>query len=228
MRLLSEDETLDAALAGRSIARFGDGELRLMLGGKGGNAISQRGDPRLAEELRRLLVGPSKSLVCLPRLDKRLDAKSRHIWTRYMGERRYNQYYRQDVYGSTHVTRPDQAVWINRPDYWDKVRRLWAGKYVLLVKGTERSLRVDMLPEARMVVPIGAPRIDAYECVDELERVILDYPPDCVSILCVGATATVLAERLARAGRHALDLGHIGMMWRRCKDGKIPEWKGKP
>jgi hypothetical protein len=28
-RVLSEDETLDAALAGRSLARYGDGELRI-------------------------------------------------------------------------------------------------------------------------------------------------------------------------------------------------------
>ena len=222
MKLLDEDQTLDAALAGRSIARFGDGELRLATGGQ---AISQRKDKRLAEELRRMLVGPTASLVCLPRVDRRFDPKSTHIWTRYMGKP-YAKLYQQATYGSTHVTRPDQAVWINRPDYWDKVRRLWAGKLVLLVKGTERSLRVDMLSEARMVVPIGAPRVDAYECVDELEKVILDYPPDCVSILCVGATATVLAERLALVGRQALDLGHLGMMWRRCVAGRIPTWTG--
>jgi hypothetical protein len=34
-------------------------------------------------------------------------------------------------------------------------------------------------------------------------------------IICLGPTATVLAERLAKKGVHALDLGHIGMFMRR-------------
>lgn len=219
MKLLTEDETLDAALSGCSIARFGDGELRLMLG-SGSSAISQRADKRLAKELRQLLAGPTKSLVCLPRLCPGSPPKQRHIWTRYMGEARYNKYYTQPIYGSTHITRPDSAPWIDRQDYWKRMRSLWAGRDVLLVIGTLRSLRPDMMPEAKSVTVVNGPRVDAYEVVDNLEKVLLDYPEDYVSVLCLGATATVLAERLARTGRQALDLGHVGMMMRRVDENR--------
>jgi hypothetical protein len=232
VRILTEDKTIDAALGGRSISRFGDGELRLALGG-GRSAISQRADQRLARELQRILIGPSEALICLPRLTpgQPMPEKQRRIWTRYMGEARYNRFFRQAEYGSTHVTRPDSAPWIDRPDYWRKVRRLWSDRRVLLVKGTERSLRVVDLstcfgpwagddPPAREVVPIDVPRVDAYEVIDDLEKVILDYPPDYVSVLCCGATATCLAERLARSGRHALDLGHVGMFLRRISENR--------
>jgi hypothetical protein len=221
--ILTEDETIDAALAGRSLARFGDGELRLLMG-VGSSAISQRADPKLGLELQRLLVGPSKSLVCLPRLVDgdmgiKMPAKQHDIWVRYMRQHRYNRFYRQALYGSTHCTRPDSAPWIDRGDYWDKVRRLWAGKRTVLVAGTVRSLTPDMMRDAKSVEVVGGPRRDAYEVIDNLEKVCLDTTAD-VFVLCMGATATVLAERLAKRGRHALDLGHVGMMMRRVEQNR--------
>lgn len=234
MKLLTEDETIDAALAGRSIARLGDGELRLAVGGK---AAAQRRDDKLRDELQRMLLGPTKSLVCLPRLvagDQgiAMPAKQHHIWTRYMGERRYKQFYRQAVYGSTHVTRPDSAPWIDRPDYWAKVRALWAGKNVVLVKGKDRNIRLDLLTDARSVVTLEGPAKNAYAEVNTIEKDILwEYNggslerPDIV-ILCLGPTATVLAERLTKQGVHALDLGHLFMMLRRIAEDRRTWFKG--
>lgn len=220
MKILTEDETIEQALRGRSIARFGDGELRLALGG-GSQAISQRADKRLAVELRGILA-KSRALACLPRLTpgQPMPDKQRGIWTRYMTEDRFTRMYRQKVYGSTHITRPDSAPWIDHPAYWERLAMLWTGKRALLVKGTERSLRVEDLSAAREVVPLQTPRVDAYEVIDNLERVILDYSDEYVSILCCGATATCLADRLARKGRHALDLGHVGMMMRRVRENR--------
>jgi hypothetical protein len=72
-----------------------------------------------------------------------------------------------------------------------------------------------MMSEASHVDVVDGPRVDAYDVIDDLEHYALLFPASQPIILCIGATATVLAERLARKGRHAIDLGHVGMMMRR-------------
>jgi 2-polyprenyl-3-methyl-5-hydroxy-6-metoxy-1,4-benzoquinol methylase len=62
------------------------------------------------------------------------------------------------------------------------------------------------------VQAITAPRQHAYTYIEQIEEQV--GRPGKPIILCLGATATVLADRLARKGEHALDLGHIGMFMR--------------
>jgi hypothetical protein len=57
-------------------------------------------------------------------------------------------------------------------------------------------------------------RRDAYSQIDELEAACLRSGM-ARAILCAGPTASCLAMRLSRKGMHAIDLGHIGMFWRR-------------
>jgi hypothetical protein len=58
--VLPERETLEAILSGRSIARYGDGELRVALGRK---CVSQEADPKLAKELRAILADEQNGLL---------------------------------------------------------------------------------------------------------------------------------------------------------------------
>lgn len=207
-RVLSEDETLDLALAGKSITRFGDGELRLA---KGGRSASQEPDSRLMIELRHILKDSSPALCCLPSPYGGTPRKK--SWERYAGKG-WNHYFGQKVYGSAFITRPDNAPWIDRPDYWQKIRALWQGAHVTLVVGDQRSLRErELEDEAATLTVIWSETKNAYAEIDELEQRI-GTPPGPV-ILCLGATATCLAVRLARKKVHALDLGHIGMFMRR-------------
>jgi hypothetical protein len=52
------------------------------------------------------------------------------------------------------------------------------------------------------------PQRDAYNEIDAIEAGI--GTPKGTVFLCLGPCATVLAERLAVKGVHALDLGHLG------------------
>lgn len=208
-RVLTEDETIDAALAGKSLSRFGDGELRLAVGG---TSISQRERSKaLREELCDILKSPpTNCLVCIPRLGPGLNDKQ---WNKYATRVYTNLYDENRTYGSLHVTRPDSAPHIDRPDYWDKVRQLWAGKSVVLVRGCDRSLVPSHLRSAARTREVMGYRVDSYKIVNQIEAEI--GQTDETVILCLGATATVLAARLARRGMHALDLGHAGMFARR-------------
>jgi len=207
-KILSELETI-AACHNRSLARFGDGELRLAIGGA---CSSQRADKKLATELRRLLVEPCDTLVGIPNFAQ---TPNRATWDRYAAHP-YDKFYKLPLYGSAFITRPDNAPWIDTPDYWDAVRGLWAGKLVTLVLGDRKSLTPEMIAEGEtggtVKRVIDAARTHAFQDIDALQEEIGTEPG--LVLMCVGATATALARRLDDKGVHALDLGHIGMFMR--------------
>jgi 2-polyprenyl-3-methyl-5-hydroxy-6-metoxy-1,4-benzoquinol methylase len=205
--VLTELETLERAHAGESLARYGDGELKLALGR---DCISQKADPRLAAELQQVLHAKAPVLPCIP---SPRNAKG-ESWARFATAGFLALYDAGLTYGSAFITRPDSAPWIDTPDYWTRVTDLWRGRDVVLVAGTERSLRESMLTEAASVTEVRdeVSHRDAYGRIDEIEERI--GTPSGRVLLCLGPTATVLAARLARKGVHALDLGHIGMFMR--------------
>lgn len=202
--VIDEAATLAAATT-NCLARFGDGELSLALGG---NCVSQVADPALSKELRKILEnGDRELLVGIPNLR----SKTKDAWKKY-GADKYLALYGKGTFGSSFITRPDSAPWIDTPEYWSKLGTLWRGRDVVLVKGTERSLRASMLIGAGDIREVDGPRRDAFAQVDQiLERI---GTPHCSVLMCLGATATVLAARLARRGIHAVDLGHVGMFMR--------------
>lgn len=196
-------------LAGSSIARFGDGELKLALGR---NCVSQVAHPKLRTELLHILKHPGKCLVGIPNIT--VPGPKAAGWDQYLRSPWVDLYDQKITYGSAFVTRPDSAPWIDTPEFWTSVVDLWRGRDVLLVKGTERSLRLDMLKDAKSVCEVDAPARDAYVACDDLFAGLKNE--DRRVLLCLGATATVLAWRLAQEGVHAIDLGHIGMTMRKA------------
>lgn len=199
MKVLTEDETIDAALSGRSLARYGDGEMKLVLGK---DCISQKTDPALTRELREILKA-SPAMVCIPNPK---NAKPK-VWDQYF-KSPYAGYY-EGTYGSAFITRPDNAPWIDRPDYWAKVKALWEGRDVTLVVGSDRSLTPAMMAGALSVREVWGPRTSAYV---ELQRIEDEVgTPDGIVLICLGAAGTCLAHRLAKKGVWAVDAGHIGM-----------------
>lgn len=216
---LSEADTVERSIAGANLARFGDGEFALAIGR---NCVSQKGDPKLAAELRAILEkAPKGCLPCLPNPYGGTPKKAN--WQRFES---YSLTLGKQEYGSAFITRPDSAPWIDTAAYWERVRALWVGKDVTLVKGSERSLRVDMMPDARSVREVWGTYRDAYNSpggdtrdhpsaarnIDQLTDAI--GTPGHTVLMCLGATATVMAARLARKGVHVVDLGHLGMFMR--------------
>jgi hypothetical protein len=215
--VLSERETLAAAHRGASLARYGDGELKLALDR---DAKSQHGDQGLAKRLRQILAAPTGAcLVCIPNIESK--TPKAEFWAQYKADR-YVRLYRGPrlavgpAYGSSFITRPDSAPWIDVPEYWAAVVDLWRGQDVVLVRGSSKSLTAADLVDARSVDEQIASRQHAWrimgahgQLIGEKRRVFL----------CLGATATVLAFDLAAEGVHALDLGHVGMFLR--KEGRF-------
>lgn len=211
--VVSELETVEMAHSGLSLARYGDGELKLALGR---DAKSQKGDPALARRLREVLkskIGPC--LPCIPNIDAA--TPKAEFWRTYRDPKYASLYAGDRAFGSSFITRPDSAPWIDAPAYWARVIDLWRKRDVVLVRGSSKSLCASDLGLARSVDEVVVSRQHAWA----------DYPALMARLggekrrvlLCLGATATVLAFDLAALGVHALDLGHIGMFLR--KEGRF-------
>lgn len=200
----TEETTLALALSGFSISRFGDGELRCAMGGQ---ASAQIPDQAMAHELRRILIGPTKSLVCLPH--SKYGPKAAN-WKKYETTK-FTPYFKQMQYGSAFITRPDSTPHINTPEYWANVRKLWSNRDTVLVVGTDYgSLNEHMLRDARSLRVVFGPRRDAYAEIPRLMDEIGKPPEDHIVLMCLGPAATIMAERLAQKGVWAIDIGHIG------------------
>jgi hypothetical protein len=217
-QIIDEETTLNLMLMGRSIARFGDGEWRCAVGG---GCTSQRPDPKLARELKDVLKYTGDNyIVGLPNPFDKRGAPREESWIRYT-QAEYTNLLRPGPYHSSFITRPDNAPWIDTPEYWAKVRKLWEKVDVTLVVGAakdgsgpeKKSITTEMIGDsANSVRTIIGPRQHAYAEIDDIEKQIGKSPGRV--LLCLGTAATVLAYRLAKKGIHALDVGHIGMFLR--------------
>jgi len=205
-KVLTEHLTLNTALRGFCIARYGDGEINLA---RGGDCIFQRRNPVLASELRKILVRPRPNLlVCIPNCM----APTKKSWGHYARRPITDLYDHSLTYGSAFISRPDSAPWIDEPKYWENLKRLWVGQDVTLVRGTDVSLTECDLEGCRSLRVIRGPSEDAWDAVDNIDAAI--GSPTGVVILCLGPTATVLAWRLSKRKVHAIDLGHVGLYLR--------------
>ena len=101
--VVGESQTLDRVVAGASIARYGDGEFKLM---RGHSIKSQRHDPRLADRLREILQGSGSScLVGIPNIHS--ETPKADFWRPFLA---YADLLRPGVdYVSSFISRPDSA-----------------------------------------------------------------------------------------------------------------------
>jgi len=209
-----EAETLRRVLAGASLARYGDGEFKHCADQRN---VSQVHHPRLSARLREILVDSGSCMVGIPnRNPEARAAQSEQKRTFWDGYAYVTQWLAPRPYASAFLSRPDSAPWIDTPEYWAELEQLWRGKEVTLVRGSEKSLTAADLGGAD-VREILAPRQHAWAGYDALLREI-GTPKR--ALLCLGPTATVLAVDLCAKGVHAVDLGHVGMFWRKHRRGE--------
>lgn len=208
-RVCAERDTLTAVLAGRSLARYGDGELKMC---RGASIKSQAFDAELSRRLREILRDSGDCLVGLPNLHS--DTPKAEFW-RPFGV--FADLLTARPYYSAFISRPDSAPWIDTQDYWQAIESLWIGQDVTLVRGSGKSLVAEDLVGAKTVTEIIAPRQHAWAAYqDLLDRI----GTPARALLCLGPAATVMAVDLCAKGVHAIDLGHCGMFLKKHRRGE--------
>lgn len=203
-KVMTEEVTANFLRHGKSIARFGDGELK-MATGKG--YVREPPNRNMARELMGILTNPNpRCLVGIPTMDKR--GPKYPNWKKH--RERFQEVLSPTVrYASAFITRPDSAPWIRTPGFAAKIASCWVDKKVIVLCEEDGSMiRTVQLTNPDAYV-LRCPHERAYQHIDRYEEDIAYFQPD-VAVLSCGPTATCLAHRLSKHGIQALDLGSAG------------------
>ena len=223
---------------GRSLARFGDGEMAWICGRARGY-FGQENSERLSNMLINVLTSSDEKVLIgipnyygedgnEPKFNKEyLEARAAHLaeyekkWEELTSpERRYADAFITRVY----YGRPERdAGW-----YFDKWKEVWNDRNVLIVEGAKTRFGVgnDLLDNARSVKRIIAPAENAFSKYDEIVQSVKQHYQEGMLILtALGPTATILAYELGICSQQAIDIGHLDIeyeWYRSGTDKKVP------
>jgi len=208
MEIMDEFTTVESILRhGKSLARFGDGELKLVDGKHQRNC--QMLVPGITYDLRRILNNKIPDLIVgIPRHNACVDPKLHKFWRRQMSRfRRHADLF--TTFGSAFVSRGDQAPIMNDA-YWELWASVLSGRDVVMLRGSHRNYeKGGFFGSAKSLQIIRGPERDAYSHKERLLKRMMELPKHSLYVLFLGPAATVLAAELCQRGRQALDLGRL-------------------
>lgn len=215
-QVVGEFDTIRKIIKGYSIARFGDGEVKMMDKNIYTRELSPV--PGLAKEMKEVAASPhAKCLIGIPTMDP---AGSKYAnWQRHIP--RFTKYFHVNTgikYYSALITRPDCGSWLETREYYELICQIWAKKSKIAIVSEKISKLLTHVSETHNVSHVECPMYGAYAHVNRLEQEVLQIEPD-LALLSAGPTATILANRLSSHGIQAVDIGSIG--------GFLQRWRAK-
>lgn len=201
-----------------SLARFGDGEIAILL--ERGAPKFQSFDLALQERLQRIIRSDEPGVIIgLPKFfndTSMLHYYSKPYWDNYIADNMdfIRSLDANKTYANTGVTRPyiDFADRSGSQDIFERFRMIWKGRKVLIVEGRQSRFGVnnDLLEGAETVHRILCPETNAFEVyetiIGEVTRAAAAYD---VVLVALGPTATVLCYDLGLLNMKAIDIGHL-------------------
>lgn len=200
-----------------SIARFGDGEIKLVAG----KDISfQAAMPIAVQKLRETLNCDTEGLLIAVadifgdrsrytdkanRYWKKHLSRYRRVWYKYL--RKGKQYY------NASVTR--QYISLRNPEESRKIfalfKQIWDGRDIVFIEGEKSRLGVgnDLFCNARSIRRILGPTTQAFSRYNAILEKACTMEKDVLFLLALGPCATALARDLHLRGYQAVDVGHI-------------------
>lgn len=216
----------------KSMVRFGDGEFNLI---EGRDIGFQKASPLLAKRLAEVLACDDENImVGIPNIFGNLDGYCQHVrsyWREFLPKNRQRiysllnldkTYY--DACFTGYAIQSVDADEENLEKYYAEIRKIWDNRDIVFIKGKDTEIYTnDIYDNAKSVKYIYAPKAHAFEHYDEILAQARQESKDCLFIIVLGPTATVLAYDLAKLGFQALDMGHLGKDydWFKRKEEKL-------
>lgn len=204
------DSVYNISSSNKSLARFGDGEFKLIMGE---NISFQEFDPELSQRLKNILQNKNENILvgildvfgyCNSDYMRRLMCSCRETLYKYIN------------FDKTYVDSnlPRQLIFATHEqgqDYYAKIKSIWENKDTVIVEGAGSRLGVgnDLLDNVKSVKRIICPIKNAFSKYKEILAECLKQDKNSLFIMALGPTATVLAEDLTDNGYRALDIGHL-------------------
>lgn len=218
-KVVKAKETIKTLYSTRkSMARFGDGEFNLI---EGRDIGFQKASPEIASRLAEVLKSDDENiLIGIPDVFGSLDAYCQHVrsyWREFLPQNRNRIYnllnLNKTYYDACFTGYAIQAAETNEEcleEYYAEMRKIWDNRDVVIIKGEGTETYVnDIYDNAKSVKYIYAPKAHAFEHYDDILESAKKESKDCLFIIVLGPTATILAYDLAKLGFQALDMGHL-------------------
>ena len=226
--ILSFEETIELIKNKKMcVARYGDGEMKLMLN------KAQIGFQSLNSSLSKELFLCFKTkkpnlLVCYHDIPLTFPKKS--IEYKFYKQYLYDIYRpclklidKHYFYGNTNFTRFYHPSLFAQTDF-EKLEKyivflksLWEGKKLLIVEGSETKLGLgnDLFDNCLSIRRIICPKVNAYDKIDRIfESITSNAQSDELVLIALGPTASILSTRLAvNTDIQAIDIGHIDIVY---------------
>lgn len=243
------EETLDFIIRNHcSVSRYGDGEFNMILEylkdadkeGNGSDYGFQKYNPVLAKRLYDIVSEGQQNInhiVCIPYwFRKGLEVYKKPVRNYCKNYLAYNlkQLIKilnlRRTYYNANMTR-FYLSFIDKShcrSHVENLKKIWYGRDICMIEGEKSRLGIgnDLFSNAKSLKRILCPSVNAFDKYDEILNGILEnVNRECLLILALGHTATVLAYDLARYGYQALDLGHIDIEYEWMRMGatqKVP------
>lgn len=214
----SVNETIDEIVKNkRSIARFGDGEIKLVAGR---NISFQNNSEKITKKMREVLSSDADGLMigiadifddCKQFDDSTRDywkkhlARFRGVWYKYLikGKKYYNASMTRQYIGLRHKEESGKI--------FEHIKKIWDGRDVVIIEGEKSRLGVgnDLLNNAKSIKRILGPSRQAFSKYDEILEEAKKVDKNSLILLALGPAATCLAYDLHMLGYQAVDIGHV-------------------
>jgi glycosyltransferase family protein len=220
--VLTETSTLQLIIEQKlSIARFGDGEFKLMVGER--HKSFQDVDQELNRRMKEVLKSQNASLLVAIQAVRTFEQLS-FIWRKFIiriGDPVLDLLDRKREYASTGVFREihvdDSGAFIKRIR---AVKKLWEARDVVFVIGRNSRFKFEkeLFNNCRSISYIYGPPKNAFSHYDELINQVRKYSKnEHLILIALGPTATVMAHDLALEGYQAIDFGQMPGQFRKAR-----------
>lgn len=214
-KVLTISEILNEILINKkSIARFGDGELNILLYKKSYTPY-QTTDENLKKRLSEILKYGSdeKILVCIIPFDYSKDLPTKtddeNFLERYWIKNflKLKAWFKNNIYGNAYISRK-HFFYENKVE---EIKKLWENKHVIFVYSKEGRFEKDgrIFSNILSYEEILISAVNAFNEYESILKKCLEKEKNSIFIIAAGPMATVLAYDLAKEGYQALDLGHF-------------------
>ena len=224
LNIVSKEKTLDEIIYNhKSIARFGDGEYRIIFGK---NAFFQKYNKTLAKKLYDVLNCKEKNLLIginIPWRKKEFEERSnasKRMWENFFHQYKINisniinknkKYYSSTIsrFYSTFKDRTNILKFIQ------KLKKIWDKRDVLIIEGEQTRFGIgnDLLNNTKSIKRIICPVCDAFNSYNQILKSALKFDKSVLILIALGPTASVLAYDLYKFNYQVIDVGHIDIQY---------------
>lgn len=228
LNILNNEETIDRLLnEPKSFCRFGDGEIRLMMGY---SIPFQKYNYELSKRLLKVLKYNEKDLYIginygYFHFDSNVDIQNRKFWLLSVKEYRdfllrnckFSQIYINagfnQVYMSSNV--------VDYKKYFNNIKTMFDRKKLVIVSGNGilDKLKYDIFELAEEKNYVYAPSKNAYGEYDNILNSCLKFSIEYTIILMAGPVSKLLVYDLTKEGYMAWDFGHLAEDYNAYRDG---------